>query len=91
MTSQRDLPVVIVGGGAIGSAIAYFLTLQQPGLPVVVVERDSTYAQASSALSASSIRQQFSTAINIALSQFGIGFLRNLKNELADSADDARA
>ncbi len=87
MTSQRDLPVVIVGGGAIGSAIAYFLTLQQPGLPVVVVERDSTYAQASSALSASSIRQQFSTAINIALSQFGIGFLRNLKNELAVGND----
>ena len=84
---MQELPVVIVGGGAIGSAIAYFLTLQQPGLPVVVVERDPTYAQASSALSASSIRQQFSTAINIAISQFGIGFLRNLKNELAVGND----
>lgn len=76
-------PVVIVGGGAIGSAIAYFLTLRQPGLPVVVIERDPSYAQASSALSASSIRQQFSTGINIALSQFGIGFLRNLHSALA--------
>ncbi|MEG0923173.1 MAG: FAD-binding oxidoreductase [Comamonas sp.] len=84
---MQELPVVIVGGGAIGSAIAYFLTLQQPGLPVVVIERDPTYAQASSALSASSIRQQFSTAINIAISQFGIGFLRNLKNELAVGND----
>ena len=80
---MQELPIVIVGGGAIGSAIAYFLTLQQPGLPVLVIERDPSYAQASSALSASSIRQQFSTAINIALSQFGIGFLRNLKTELA--------
>ena len=84
---MQELPVVIVGGGAIGSAIAYFLTLQQPGLPVVVVERDTSYAQASSALSASSIRQQFSTAINIAISQFGIGFLRNLKTELAVGND----
>ena len=84
---MQELPVVIVGGGAIGSAIAYFLTLQQPGLPVVVIERDPSYAQASSALSASSIRQQFSTAINIALSQFGIGFLRNLKTELAVGND----
>ena len=84
---MNEQPIVIVGGGAIGSAIAYFLTLQQPGLPVVVIERDPSYAQASSALSASSIRQQFSTAINIALSQFGIGFLRNLHNELAVGND----
>jgi len=84
---MQELPIVIVGGGAIGSAIAYFLTLQQPGLPVLVIERDPSYAQASSALSASSIRQQFSTAINIALSQFGIGFLRNLKTELAVGSD----
>ncbi|WP_395024941.1 NAD(P)/FAD-dependent oxidoreductase [Comamonas odontotermitis] len=84
---MQELPIVIVGGGAIGSAIAYFLTLQKPGLPVLVIERDPSYAQASSALSASSIRQQFSTAINIALSQFGIGFLRNLKTELAVGSD----
>ena len=59
--------VVIIGGGAIGSAIAYFLSrdpAQEP-FEVTVVERDFSYSQASSALSASSIRQQFSTAINI--------------------------
>ncbi|MBI3514550.1 MAG: FAD-binding oxidoreductase [Proteobacteria bacterium] len=72
-------PVVIVGGGAIGSAVAYFLT-REPGFAgrVVVIERDPTYQQASSALSASSIRQQFSTPINIALSRFGFDFLRGL-------------
>ena len=41
-----------------------------------MVERDPTYARASSALSASSIRQQFSTPLNIHLSRYGIGFLR---------------
>ena len=40
------MPIVIIGGGVIGSAIAYFLTLQQPGCDVVVVERDPTYQAA---------------------------------------------
>ena len=58
--------VVIVGGGVIGSAIASFV-LRDPAFrgTVSVVERDPTYARASSALSASSIRQQFSTAVNV--------------------------
>src|ERR1700739_3411121 len=65
--------VVIIGGGAIGSAIAYFLTGDPKEEPfeVTVVERDFSYKQASSALSASSIRQQFSTAINIEMSLYG--------------------
>ena len=72
------MPIAIVGGGAIGSAIACFLTQMAPQQPVVVVERDPSYARASSALSASSIRQQFSSPINIAISQFGIAFLRDI-------------
>ena len=79
--------IVIIGGGVIGSAIAYFLTLQQPGCSVVVVERDPTYARASSALSASSIRQQFSTDINVRISAYGIGFLRNVGTLLACHGD----
>ena len=61
----------------IGSAVAYF-TLADPAFAgeVVVIERDPTYARASSALSASSIRQQFSTPVNIAIGRFGIEFLR---------------
>src|ERR671929_65632 len=60
--------IVIVGGGAVGSAVAYWLTAD-PALDreVVVVERDPAYRQASSALSASAIRQQFSTPVNIAI------------------------
>ena len=70
--------VLIIGGGAIGSAIAYFLTRRPGSFAVTVIERDPGYRQASSALSASSIRQQFSTAINIRMSQYGIAFLRDL-------------
>jgi len=46
------------------------------------VERDPSYARASSALSASSIRQQFSTPLNIHLSRYGIGFLRDARQLL---------
>ena len=69
--------VLVVGGGAMGSSIAWHLA-SDPSFTgsVAVVERDPTYARASSALSASSIRQQFSTPLNIHLSRYGIGFLR---------------
>ena len=79
--------VVIIGGGAIGSAVARYLTRpeMQAAHPcrVTVLERDPSYARASSALSASSIRQQFSTAINLAISQYGITVLRDAARELA--------
>ncbi len=76
--------VVIIGGGVIGSAIAYFLAQDQGfGGRIAVIERDPTYRTASSALSASSIRQQFSTAVNIAISRYGISFLRDIGTHLA--------
>jgi glycine/D-amino acid oxidase-like deaminating enzyme len=75
--------VVVIGGGAMGSSIAWHLAGSGFDGEIVVVERDPTYARASSALSASSIRQQFSTPLNIHLSRYGIGFLRRAK-ELLD-------
>ncbi|MBS0388769.1 MAG: FAD-binding oxidoreductase, partial [Proteobacteria bacterium] len=76
--------VVIVGGGVVGSSIAYALTAE-PGFrgSVLVIERDPTYRRASSALSASGIRQQFSAAVNIRMSQYGIEFLRRAPELLA--------
>lgn len=81
--SEASARVVIVGGGAVGSSIAYHLA-SDPGFTgkVIVVERDPSYARASSALSASSIRQQFSTPLNIHLSRYGIGFLRRARELL---------
>ena len=59
-----------------GSALAYWLTRLEPTVSVVVIERDPGYATASSALSAASIRQQFTTPVNIRISQSSIEFLR---------------
>ena len=76
--------VVIVGGGVIGSAVAFFLAAH-PGFAgrVVVVERDPTYASSSTALSAGAIRQQFSTPENIQMSLFGAHFLARAGETLA--------
>ncbi|HET9978716.1 MAG TPA: FAD-binding oxidoreductase [Burkholderiaceae bacterium] len=74
--------VVIVGGGVIGAACARWLALEH-GAAVTVMERDPSYACASSALSASSIRQQFSTPVNIALSQASLELMRPWLAELA--------
>ncbi|SDR52979.1 Glycine/D-amino acid oxidase [Rhizobiales bacterium GAS113] len=80
--------VAIVGGGAIGSSIAYFLA-NDPQFQgeVVVIERDPSYQCASSALSASSIRLQFSTPLNIALSRFGMEFLRDAPDRMCVDGD----
>ena len=65
--------VVIIGGGAVGSATALFLRrLGGTGVDVRVIEPDPNLTLASSARSASSIRQQFSNAINIRMSRFGL-------------------
>lgn len=83
--------VVVIGGGVIGSAVAYFLA-SDPAFDgtVTVVEKDPTYEFSTSARSVASIRQQFSTAENVAISRFGYAFLKEIGTHLAvdDEAPD---
>lgn len=78
--SSKHYDVVVVGGGVIGSAIAYWLAAEPAfaGRRVLVVERDFSYRDGSTGRSAGSIRQQFSTKENIEISLFGARFLKNL-------------
>src|SRR5580658_4494584 len=80
--------VVIIGGGVIGSSIAYHLAAAGER-SILVLERDPSYARASSALSASSIRQQFSTPTCIRMSQFGFDFLKNVDDHLGTEGEPA--
>lgn len=75
---NRGFDVVIVGGAAHGASLAYHLAAD-PSFAgsVLLVERDPTLAHAATALSAGGIRQQFSTPVNVAMSLYGIDFLRN--------------
>lgn len=83
------LEVTVIGGGVMGAATACFLA-RDHGAAVTVLERDPSYARASSSLSLSSIRQQFSQPVNIALSRWSLAFLRRAADELA-VADDRPA
>ncbi|MFN3938186.1 MAG: NAD(P)/FAD-dependent oxidoreductase [Gemmobacter sp.] len=74
--------IVVIGGGVMGASVAYWLTRMSPGIGVTVLERDPTHARAATALSVASIRQQFSSPVNVAISRFGIGFLRDFGVEL---------
>lgn len=80
------ITVTILGGGVMGAATACFLA-RDHGAAVTVVERDPSYARASSSLSLSSIRQQFSQPVNMALSRWSIEFLRRVADELAVGDD----
>lgn len=68
--------VVIVGGGVVGSSIAYHLRQDGFSGRIVIVERDSSYTRASSNLAMGGIRQQFGSAVNIQLAQYSIAFYR---------------
>ncbi|MFT7574491.1 MAG: glycine/D-amino acid oxidase-like deaminating enzyme [Alphaproteobacteria bacterium] len=77
---QSSYDVVIVGGAMYGSSVAWFLT-NNPDFngSVLVVERDPTYEFASTSLTNSCIRQQFSAEINVRISQFGADFVKNFQ------------
>ena len=83
----RQYDVAIVGGGVVGSAVAYYLEKHGFGGSVAIVEKDTTYANSCTARSAGGIRQQFSTPENIALSRFGLKLIRDLKSEFGSEAD----
>ncbi len=75
--------VIIAGGAALGSSTAYHL-LNDPDFDgrVLVLEKDASYRLSASALSAASIRQQFSVPANIWISLYGIQFMRRIGEHL---------
>ena len=84
---MQHFDIVIVGGGVVGSATAYYLKKQGYKGSVAIIERDTTYGYSCTARSAGGLRQQFSTPQNIALSLFGLDLIRNLEKEFGAGAD----
>ncbi len=79
--AQTSYDVVIVGGAIYGSSIAWWLTNQADfDGSVLVVERDPTYEFASTSHTNSCMRQQFTAAINIQISQFAADFVKNMQS-----------
>ncbi len=76
---QKTYDVIIIGGAIMGASAAWFLS-NSPDFSgrVLVIERDPSYQFAGTGLTNSCIRQQFSTQLNVEISQFGAEFFQDL-------------
>jgi len=81
---MEHFDVVVVGGAAVGSAAAYFLSAA-PDFDgrLLVLEQDLGYQRCATTLSVASIRHQFSTPENIRMSMFGSQFVAAAGTHLA--------
>ena len=52
MAALKTHDVAIAGAGVMGAATAFWLKRLEPSLDIVLIERDPSFAQASSSLSA---------------------------------------
>ena len=86
--TRKHYDVVIVGGAIYGSSTAWFLSDNADfNGSVLVVERDPSYANASTMHTNSCIRQQFSTTLNVRISQFAADFVKNFRSYLGGDED----
>jgi len=81
--SSNKYDVIIIGGGVMGCAIAYYLLQNDNGLNVAVIEKDPTYARASTTLSEGNIRVQFNIKENIQMSLYGLQVLQGFSQQMA--------
>ena len=79
----RRADIIVIGGGVVGSAIAYFLARAGRAGRVAVIEPDPTYEFAATPAANGGIRQLFSLPENIRMAQFGLDFYAAFHREMA--------
>jgi FAD-dependent oxidoreductase domain-containing protein 1 len=80
MEAKNHFDILIIGGAIMGACTAWFLREEGFSGTIAIIERDHTFANASTSLSAGGIRQQFSEIENIQLSQFGLSFIQDFES-----------
>ncbi|MDQ6651803.1 MAG: FAD-binding oxidoreductase [Acidobacteriota bacterium] len=84
MTETAD--VVIIGSGIVGSSVAYHLA-DQGCTNVLVIEREAHQGKGSTGKSMGGVRAQFSTGVNIRMSQYSIDFFARFDEIVGHPAD----
>jgi glycine/D-amino acid oxidase-like deaminating enzyme len=79
---QNNYDVIIVGGGVMGCATAYYLLKTDPKLNIAILEMDPSYEKASTPLSDGNTRVQFNIKENIQMSQYGLEVLKMFAQEM---------
>ena len=74
--------VILVGGGVMGCATAYYLLKADNKLKVAVIEKDLSYSKASTPLSDGNMRVQFNVKENIEISKYGLEVLACFAEEM---------
>src|SRR6478672_9478075 len=82
--------IAIIGGGVIGSSIAYHLALAGHAADVVVIEPDPTYEFAATPRATGGIRQLYTVPENIRMSQYGHEIYGQFETLMAVDGEPAR-
>jgi sarcosine oxidase subunit beta len=78
--------VVVIGGGIVGSSVAYHLT-EMNCRDVLVLEREPHQGKGSTGKSMGGVRAQFSTPVNILMSLYSINFFAEFDEVVGYPAD----
>ena len=78
---MQTADIVIIGGGIIGSSIAYHL-IAAGCKSVLVIERETAQGKGSTGKSMGGVRAQFSTPVNIQMSLYSIPFYASFEDRL---------
>jgi len=81
--------IIIVGGGIIGSSIAYHLASNGNAGEILVIERDPTYEHAATPRSNGGIRRLFSLPENIEMAHYGLDFYKRFATSMAVDGEAA--
>jgi glycine/D-amino acid oxidase-like deaminating enzyme len=74
--------ILIIGGGIMGSSIAYHLANDGFDGRIGVFEKDPTYERSSTVLSVGGIRRQFSTEVNVRICQYSLSFYKEFGDRM---------
>jgi sarcosine oxidase, subunit beta len=83
---MQTAEVVIIGGGIVGSSIAWHLT-HAGCKDLLVIERESSQGKGSTGKSMGGVRAQFSTPVNIQMSLYSIPFYARFEEVVGHPAD----